>query len=359
MTAHALAVEGVHTAGDQLVRRLLHMADRAVGIQGVHLALHGGLILARGLQLMAGSAVLGLAEQILMAGHAARVHGIGQHRRRAGLGSLVGGPGPGLMAVGAALRFGLDVRVGMVAGGAVHAKVLAVLLMPPVLGRQFVMVAGHTAFRRIALGMPRLEGIVQGHAVAAGTGHGLVGRLLQALVVAGGAIFLEQTAVLLMVEDHGTARIVEQDATRGRFLVPRDRARRQQIAGDPRHGQDGRQDGDGKVTFLQCLAPLPKGERDGSLRRPGRQSVMPDRHGGAAAPLPAPQPSPCRSFSMEKAVFRVSAKTRSPMTESAGPKAAFLRLCHGICCKGAGPGPAPRLPTRRNGRPGPPRPVRS
>ena len=101
MTAHALAVEGVHTAGDQLVRRLLHMADRAVGIQGVHLALHGSLILARGLQLMAGSAVLGLAEQILMAGRAARVHGIGQHRRRAGLGSLVAGPGPGPMFVSA------------------------------------------------------------------------------------------------------------------------------------------------------------------------------------------------------------------------------------------------------------------
>ena len=107
------------------------------------------------------------------------------------------------------------------------------------------------------------------------------------------------------------------------------------------------QDGDGKVTFLQCLAPLPKGERDGSLRH--RAAV---RHAGTAAEAPL-RPCQLRSLlsggpSGGKAVSRVSAKTSSLLAGSPGPNEGCLpQAMSWNMCKGRARGPAPHAYTTK------------
>ena len=189
MAAHALLVESVHAAQEQLVATRL-MADDAVGIQWGHLAARFGGLLPHGLHIVAGRAAVDLlGKQIFMAGHAAGVHGIREVGRRTGLGGLVRGRCAGFMAVGAVLGFGLDPRILVVTVPAIKAHLAGVPLVAPVLAGKLVVMTGDAGLPVIAGDVFLAEALVKGQAVTLRTGaHG--GRLRpgrQAVVMTGAA----------------------------------------------------------------------------------------------------------------------------------------------------------------------------
>lgn len=234
---HAVAVEGRHAVGDELRGLDVSVADRAVGIAGVHVhGLPGGGQLAVVRKGMATCAALhARVEPFLMA-----VRALGMCR------SLHVGDVPHRLvevAGRAAGGFRLDVGVGMMAVRTGKVVLLGMGRVVPLRGRAAHMVAGRAGRLVVRKGSDVIlpEGAVEVDAVARAAGLDIFARLRR-FVMAGFTGYLVVFSVPPVVEHDPSPGVFEQEADR-RFPN-----RVMSIAYDRHHGHQTAKNGDKDMT---------------------------------------------------------------------------------------------------------------
>ena len=250
MAAHALLVEGVHSSGNELFSSD-PVAYGTVCLQGVQLDQAGfGQHVAHGLHAVAAGAALGLVcKHVFVTGDAFGVHGIGQIGGSALFGGLAA-RNARRVAIGAILRFRLDVGVFVVAFPAIEAQFFIVSLVAPFLDAHFVVMAGGTCGIVVEPGhMIFAERLVEVHAMTGFTCLHLQ-ALFRAFVVACLAWHVIGVGMVSMLKNHCAAGILQQNTFGHGFLVCR-----QQISQRGDSGQNARQNGNCKITFLQRSPP--------------------------------------------------------------------------------------------------------
>lgn len=236
----ARAVESRHAVGDKIGCFLPHMARLTLGEGRVNGSLAG--VVQDGthvdLGVARGAALHLFVEKVLVAGGALAVYRTAEGRH-AFISRF-------FMAGGAILRFGFNAGIFVVALAAIDAKVFAVLVVPPLGGLEFHVVAGNTGGERGNLrGVVLLERLVKGDAVAGTAGqHVLLGGGV--FVVAGLALYLVFGGMHFVVKNNLASCVVQENACRYGGGRGGD-----DIAHEGYQSHTAYKNGDGKIAFLQ------------------------------------------------------------------------------------------------------------